>query len=124
MGGKARKGMERIGMDLKPGNFRNDPYGYATNQAGHAMIGLALSTLLFPWWGIPSAIIVGLCYLLIWEGLVQGFVLPVDSFEDSVHVTTGGGIIVTALSYGWWGLMAILGAWAVLLAVGVWRRQT
>jgi hypothetical protein len=108
---------------FSPGNFRNDPEGYLGNQAGHFAIGLALSAVLFPWWGIPAAIIVGLCYLLIWEGLVQGFVLPVDSFEDSVHVTTGGGLIVTALSYGWWGAVAILAAWAVLLGLGVWRRS-
>lgn len=78
-------------MGLKdPSSYRKDPYGYATNQAGHFAIGLALSTVLFPWWGVAAAVIVGLCYGLIWEGLVQGFVLPVDSFEDSVHVTTGG----------------------------------
>lgn len=59
-----------------PGNFRNEPEGYLGNQAGYAMIGLALSTVLFPWTGIPSAIVVGVCYMLIWEGLVQGFVLP------------------------------------------------
>lgn len=106
-----------------PGNFRNDPEGYLGNQAGHFAIGLALSTVLYPWWGIPAAIVVGVLYALIWEGLVQGFVLPVDSFEDSVHVTTGGGFVVTALSYGWPGAMAILAAWAGLLAVGVWRRS-
>ena len=105
-----------------PGNFRNDAEGHLANQAGHFAIGLALSTVLFPWWGMPSALIVGLLYAFIWEGLVQRWVLPIDSFEDSVHVTTGGGFVVTALSYGWHGAVAILGAWAVLLAVGVWRR--
>ena len=106
-----------------PGNFRRDPEGYLGNQAGHFAIGLALSTVLFPFWGIPSAIVVGVLYGLLWEGLVQGFVLPVDSFEDTVHVTTGGGFIVTALSYSWAGAMAILAAWAGLLALGVWRRR-
>ena len=108
---------------LDPSNFRGDPYGHATNQAGHFAIGLALATLLFPLWGAPSALIVGACYGLLWEGLVQRWVLPLDSFEDSVHVTAGGGFVVTALAYGWTGAMAILAAWAVLLTVGVWRRR-
>lgn len=110
-------------MIFAPGNFKGDPEGYLGNQAGHFAIGLALSTVLFPWWGIPAAVVVGVLYLLVWEGLVQGFVLPVDSFEDAVHVTTGGGLIVAALSYGWWAAMAILAAWAGLLALGVWRRR-
>ena len=106
-----------------PGSFRNDPYGHVTNQAGHFTIGLALSTLLFPLWGVPSALVVGAIYGLLWEGLVQSWVLPIDSFEDSVHVTTGGGFVVSALSYGWLAAVAILAAWAALLAVGVWRRS-
>lgn len=110
-------------MIFAPGNFRGDPEGHLANQAGHFAIGLALSTVLFPLWGIPAAIIVGICYAFLWEGLVQRWVLPIDSFEDSVHVTTGGGFIVTALSYGWYGAMAILAAWVILLAVGVWRRS-
>ena len=109
-------------MIFTPGNFRNDPEGYLGNQAGHAMIGIALSVILWPLWGIPAAIVVGVSYGLLWEGLVQGFVLPVDSFEDTVHVTTGGGFIVSALSYGWGAAMAILAVWAGLLALGVWRR--
>lgn len=110
-------------MIFAPGNYRSDPYGHVTNQAGHFAIGLALSTVLYPLWGIPSAILVGALYFLLWEGLVQRWVLPIDSFEDSVHVTTGGGFVVTALAYGWPGAMAILAAWAGLLAVGWWRRS-
>jgi hypothetical protein len=106
-----------------PGNFRNDPEGYIGNQAGHMAIGLALTTVLYPMWGIPAAIVVGLLYGLLWEGLMQKWVLPIDSFEDSVHVTTGGGFIAAALAYGWGAAMAILAAWAVLLALGVYRRS-
>lgn len=109
-------------MIFAPGNFKNDPEGHVANQAGHFALGLSLSFLLFPLWGIPAAIVVGLLYGFVWEGLVQKWVLPVDSFEDTVHVTTGGGFIVSALSYGWAAAMVILGAWAGLLAVGVWRR--
>lgn len=110
-------------MIFAPGNFKGDPEGYLGNQAGHFVIGLALSVILWPMWGIPAAIVVGVSYGLLWEGLVQGFVLPVDSFEDTVHVTTGGGFIVSALSYGWAAAMVILTAWAGLLALGVWRRS-
>ena len=110
-------------MTFAPGNFRGDPEGYLANQAGHWAIGLALTMVLFPWWGIPAAVVVGLLYGFIWEGLVQRWVLPVDSFEDTVHVTTGGGFIAAALSYGWWPAMLILLAWAALLALGVWRRS-
>jgi hypothetical protein len=106
-----------------PGSFRNDPEGYLGNQAGHfAQVGIGLTTVLYPLWGVPSAIVVGVLYFFIWEGLVQKWVLPVDSFEDSVHVTAGGGFIAAALAYGWWAAMAILAAWAVLLGVGVRRR--
>ncbi len=107
-----------------PGNFRNDPEGHLGNQAGHFAIGLALTTVLYPLWGIPAALVVGVLYGLVWEGLVQRWVLPVDSFEDSVHVTAGGGFVAAALAYGWGAAMAILAAWAVLLGVGVWRRVT
>jgi hypothetical protein len=110
-------------MILSPGSFRNDPYGHVTNQAGHFAIGLGLTTLLFPLWGIPAALVVGLLYGLLWEGLVQRWVLPVDSFEDTVHVTTGGGFVASALTYDWPGAVAVLAAWAGLLAVGVWRRM-
>ncbi len=111
-----------MGM-FDPSSFRGDPYGHITNQSAHFAIGLALTTVLYPMWGIPAALVVGVLYGLVWEGLVQRWVLPVDSFEDSVHVTAGGGFVAAALAYGWWAAMAILAAWAVLLGVGVWRRS-
>lgn len=108
---------------LAPSSFPRSPYAHVTNQAGHFCIGLTLATLLFPWWGIPAAIVVGLAYGLIWEGLVQQWVLPWDSFEDSVHVTTGGVYAVLAMAYDFLGAVIVLGVWAGLLAVGAWKRS-
>ena len=98
-----------------PGNFKGDPYGHATNQAGHMAIGLVLAAVLAPIWGYPAALIVALGYGLLWEGLVQRYVLPWDSLEDTLNVAAGAAYAVS-------GSLAVLGAWAILLAVGVWRR--
>lgn len=103
---------------FSPGNFRNDPEGYLGNQAGHFVIGLYLATLLAPMWGALAVLVVGMGYLTLWEGLRQRFVLPVDSFEDTVHVSAGAAYVVAD---GW--LIPLLLAWAVLLAVGVYRRS-
>ena len=107
--------MEEAVLTLAPGNFQGDPYGHATNQAGHFCIGLFLAALLAPMWGYPAAVIVALGYGLIWEGLVQRWALPVDSFEDTVNVASGA---VYAVS----GSLVVLVAWAGLLALGAWRR--
>jgi len=109
---------------LGPSSFPRDPYGHLTNQAAHFCLGLGLSAVLWPLWGIPSALVIGALYGFLWEGLVQKWVLPWASFEDSLHVTTGGAAIVSALSYDWPGLMVMLAVWAGLLAVGVWRRRS
>jgi hypothetical protein len=102
---------------LNPGNFKGDAYGHATNQAGHFCIGLVLAAILAPLWGYPGALIVALGYGLLWEGLVQRYVLPWDSLEDTLNVAAGAAYAVS-------GALAVLGAWAALLAVGVWRRRT
>ena len=99
-----------------PGNFRGDPYGHVCNQAAHFCIGLVLAAVLAPLWGYPAALIVALGYGLMWEGLVQRYVLPWDSLEDSLNVAAGAAYAVS-------GSLAVLAAWAVLLAVGWWRRR-
>jgi len=104
-------------MIFTPGNFRGNPEGHLGNQAGHFCIGLFLAALLAPMWGYPAAVIVALGYGFLWEGLVQRWVLPVDSFEDTVHVASGAAYAVS-------GSLVVLAAWAVLLAVGAWRRAS
>ena len=99
-----------------PGNYRNDPEGHLGNQSGHFAIGLCLAAPLAPFWGYPAALIVALGYGLLWEGLVQRYVLPWDSLEDSLNVAAGAAYAVS-------GSLAVLAAWAVLLAVGWWRRR-
>jgi len=102
-------------LTFAPGNFRGDIEGHLTNQWGHFWIGYAGASILAPMWGYPAAVLVALGYGLLWEGLVQRWVLPVDSFEDSVHVASGAAYAVS-------GSLVVLAAWAVLLAVGAWRR--
>lgn len=66
-----------------PDEYKNDPYGYATNQAGHFCIGLFLA-LLFPWWLVVSTYVV-------WEATqVYLFKAGVqDSIEDTAFVAGG-----------------------------------
>lgn len=103
-------------MLFAPGNFRGDPEGHLANQWSHFWIGYAGASILAPHWGYPAAVIVALAYGFIWEGLVQKWVLPMDSFEDSLNVASGA---VFAVS----GSLLVLAAWVVLLAAGVWRRS-
>ena len=103
-------------MTFAPGNFKGDPEGHLTNQWGHFWIGYAGAAILAPHWGYPAAVIVALIYGFAWEGLVQRWVLPVDSFEDTLNVACGA---VFAVS----GSIPVLIAWAALLALGVWRRS-
>lgn len=105
-----------------PSAFPGDPEGYLGNQCAHFAIGLALTVLLLPAWGTPSALIVGVLYGIVWEGLVQRWVLPWDSFEDSIHVTTGGTVIAEALAGGRPGVEVVLIFWVALLTIGVRRR--
>ena len=103
-------------MLFAPGNFRNDPEGHLANQSGHFAIGLVCAAVLSLPWGYPAALIVTLAYGLLWEGLVQRYVLPWDSLEDTLNVAAGAAYAVS-------GSLAVLAAWAALLAVGVWRRR-
>jgi type III secretory pathway component EscU len=74
-----------------PDGFRSNPYGYATNQAGHFCIGLFLA-LLLPWW------LVLLAYA-VWEA-VQVYLFKSDmkdSIEDTAFVAAGSLFPVSAI---------------------------
>ena len=112
-------------MIFAPDDFDGDPYGFLTNQAGHAyLVGCPLALAAAPAFGLLAApVVVGIGYALIWERVIQRGRDWRDSLEDSVHVMAGASVICGALSGDWltvWGCLAAQGA---LLGSGVWRRR-
>lgn len=72
-------------MTLTPDSQPDDAYGWATNQAGHAMIGFGLSLVLGP---VATAVL----YFVTWEVLYQVRRLGGgwrDSVADSLFVGAG-----------------------------------
>lgn len=112
-------------MTFDPSAFRGDPYGYLTNQAGHAyLVGAPLALALAPWAGlIAGPAIVALAYGIIWELVIQRGRLWRDSLEDTVHVLAGASVMSAALNGDALIVAECMGAQAGLLAVGVWRRS-
>lgn len=110
-------------MIFDPDAFANDWYGYLTNQAGHSyLVGAPLVLALSPWFGIAAPVAVGVGYGLIWEIGIQRGRLWRDSFEDTVHVTTGAAVIASALTGSHVAAAICLAAQGALLAIGIWRR--
>jgi len=108
---------------IDPDSFSRDPWGYAGNQCGHAVIGigagLAVLWLGVAWlWAAPVGSVA--YWLLIERGQVRR--IPAmfwDSLEDTAFVWAGAAIIAAP------GLVDQTVAFAVgaaLLALGVWRR--
>jgi hypothetical protein len=112
-------------MIFAPDSFARDPYGYATNQAGHAyLVGAPAALILAPWWGLIAApAVIAVVYWLAWEIGVQRGRLWWDSFEDAVHVMAGASVICALMSGDRWIAPGCLLAQAVLLCVGIWRRS-
>jgi len=83
----------------KPKAFRNNTYGYLTNQIGHIYLGFILtSAYVFLMWKLigvhPNqnycvAVVVS-TYLIFWEGLYQKW-SGWDSIEDTLYVFCGAG---------------------------------
>lgn len=110
---------------LKASDFRGNPYGYLTNQAGHAyLVGFPAALILSPWAGLLiTPILVAAIYGILWEIVVQRGRLLRDSFEDTIHVMVGSAVLCSALSGNALTVAEVMGAQAGLLAVGVWRRS-
>jgi hypothetical protein len=108
----------------EPSDFRNDPYAYLTNQAGHAyLVGAPATAILALWWGIAAPVAVAVAYGLFWEIGVQRGRLWKDSFEDTVHVLAGASVITAALGGDLATVMVCFAAQGILLGIGVWRRR-
>lgn len=111
-------------MIFPPDDFRNDWYGWMTNQMAHALGvgtvgGLALMPFLGPYIA-PVAVFVA--YFLLWEVWRQKLGAGVaDALQDSACVMAGASIICGYEVGYWtaWGAVAVL---AVFLLIGVFRR--
>lgn len=110
---------------LRASDFRADPYGYLTNQAGHAyLVGFPAALMVYPWAGLLlTPLIIAAIYGVLWEIVVQRGRLWRDSFEDTIHVMVGSSVICAALSGNALTVAETMGAQAGLLAVGIWRRS-
>lgn len=112
---------------LNPSNFARDWYGFVTNQAGHAyLIGFPLVYSLLLWSDpVTSVALTFSIYLLVWEGGVQRFSMPLDALEDAAHVTAGAAVAVTMWGYTNWGLWpyTIQAVWLAAGAVIRARRR-
>ena len=113
------------GLDFAPNSFRRDPYGYLTNQAGHAyLVGAPLALGLSLLVGLMAApVLAAAIYGIVWEGFVQRFRLWRDSLEDTWHVFAGASVMSSALNGDALIVAACMGLQAGLLALGVWRRS-
>lgn len=110
-------------MTLPPSDFPGDPYGWVTNQTGHACIGVALTLVLWPLLAAWAVLIVTIGYLLVWEIGVQRGRLIRDSLHDTAHVLAGAGVIAAALAWGHLAASAVAAAEFVALMLGAWRRS-
>ena len=112
-------------MIFTPDDFRRDPYGYVTNQAGHAyLVGMPFALIVAPFWGlVATPIIAALIYGIVWEVIIQRGRMWRDSFEDSVHVLAGASVLCAALMADWWTVAGCFAAQGLLLGLGAWRRS-
>ena len=84
---------------FEPSAFKNDPYGYLTNQIGHIFLGVFLTTAYcwfvdkvsyYPNQVVAAFVVVGV-YLLWWELAVQGW-RGFDTIEDAFYLGMGASI--------------------------------
>lgn len=123
---------------MTPDAFLSDWYGWLTNQMAHALLGLAVTALLA--WALgalmsrafgmdvtmhgPALLIVGVVYFFGWEGLWQRYGAGMwDALADTAFMAIGGLLGVSAWARKGGRVALAMGAAAVMLAVGVWRRK-
>ena len=110
-------------MIFPPEDQRNW-YAWLTVQAGHSvLVGVPMGLALMPFLGpYISPVAVFVVYLLAWEFSVQRLGAGLaDALQDSACVMAGASIIC-GYAVGYWTAWGALAAWAVFLAIGVYRR--
>lgn len=101
-------------MILFPDDQPNDPYGWVSNQAAHAMIGFGLSLVVGP-------IIAVLAYFIAWEVLYQVRKLGgkwKDSVTDTLFVTVGA-LMATFPAFA----LHIYAGFAIMILIGIGYRR-
>jgi len=101
-------------MALIPDSQPGDPYAWACNQAGHAMIGFGLSLIVGP-------LVAFLAYFIAWEVLYQMRRLGGgwrDSVADSLFVTVGA-LLAAYPAFQ----VHIFAGFAVMLVIGAGYRR-
>lgn len=102
---------------------RDDWYGWATNQMGHGVVGMALALLGDPVLApLPLLAAIAAGYWLIWERGAQDGVDRRDSLVDTGHVVSGAALILAALHGGHGPSCGVAVLWAGLLALGIRAR--
>lgn len=106
-------------------DFPRDPYGWLTNQTGHALIGqgLALPLLFYPaplWLIVP---VVAGAYFLVWEVAIQRGKLWLDSAMDAACVGAGAALAAGLWINSGWTIAGAALAWGAVLAQEVARRS-
>jgi len=94
-------------MIFRPSAFRGDPYGFVTNQAGHAyLVGFPLAWFWAHVIGSPVVmlIMIAAVYMLLWEVMAQQSDEWADSAEDTLHTVLGASVALTMWGHTEWGL--------------------
>jgi hypothetical protein len=113
-------------MTFPPNAQPNDPYAWATNQAGHAaIIGIPAALLLLGLGVHPVAapIIVAFVYTIAWEVAADHWRVDWrDSLMDAANVMAGASIICGALVSYWTAVACVL-LWLAIIGFGWWQRR-
>ena len=114
----------RITRLIEPDDFKGDWYGWLTNQASHALIGVVVMGVA---WFIKADIAYAfatmvIVYALVIEGMFQGFRMPRDSIVDTWFVCLGGLISVSLTHNSLKMYVITIVAGAISFGFGCWRR--
>ena len=111
---------------INPSNFKNDPYGYITNQISHGGgVGMGMAIIVPFNWGVAAAVVT--YWVLIEAGLQEksrpGGSSFFDGLEDATHVGFGFFLHGAIQTGEYWPAACVFSLWMALLAFGAWMRS-
>jgi len=100
---------------FKSNDFKEDPYGYLTNQSGHILLGLVIMIIPYLVFEaylslVLSTVVVIIFYSFIWELGIQGF-KRLDTLEDSFYFSVGSCfwlLLGTKATILLWGVLVVV----------------